>query len=210
MLLALHDLSTAAALTQASSAGSGAADQAPPAGTCAEERHPSGLRGDAPACSPALPASAQILAFPVTAASRTFQSRTAAWPRHALAHRPGRSADGTQATSQTHPLAAVRPIPVEVARCLTVADRMAVLAWGSHGGGGYARMVLEEGSPGATPDRGGYVLLYRSHDRWATLGLTRCVTGMLVWRCSDGASLGTYATMAAALAALPPAASPVV
>ncbi len=208
MLPALHDLSKAA-FAQALPAGAGAADRAPPADACAAGRHPSGtLLGDAPACSSGLPVPARVLAFPAAAASRPSQARAAAWPRHALAHRPGPSPDGTQAASRVHPLAVVRPVAVEVARCLTVADRMAVLAWSSHGGGGYARIVLEEGIPGATPDRGGYVLLYRSHNRWATLGLTRRVTGVMVWRCSDGASLGTYTTMAAALAALPSAASP--
>jgi len=92
-----------------------------------------------------------------------------------------------------------------MARCLTVADRMALLAWSSHGGGGYARILLEEGISGAAADRGGYILLYRSREHWATLGLNRRVTGISVWRCSDGADLDTYVTMAAALAALPPA-----
>lgn len=211
MLPAFDDLSNATAAAQAPSAGAGAAGQAPPAETCAAGRHPPGtLRGDAPVCPsavPVQPASARILAFPVPAASRPFHVRTAAWPRHAPAHRPGPSTDGTQAMFRPHPLAVVPPAPDEVARCLTVADRLAVLAWSSHDGGGYARMVLEEGVPGAAPDQGGYVLLYRPLDRWAVLGLTRRVTGVVVWRCSDGASLGTYGTMTAALAALPPAAS---
>ena len=208
MLPALHDLSKAAA-AQAPPAGAGAAGQASPAGACVAGRHPPGtLRSDTPACPSAQPVSARILAFPAPAASRPSKARTTAWPRHALAHRPDPSTDGTQATLRLHSVAAVRPVPVEVARCLTVADRMAVLVWSSQGGGGYARMVLEEGIPGATPDRGGYVLLYRLNERWAALGLTRRVTGITVWRCSDGASLGTYAAMVAALAALPPAAGP--
>lgn len=199
MLTALHDLSEAAS-----------PNQGVPVEAGATERHaPNNLRGSAPASPLALPAqpgSAQILPFPLPATLRVSQAR-AALPGQALARLPGPSLDGTRAAPLPRPLATTHPLPAEVARCLTVADRMALLAWGSHGGGGYARVVLEEGIPGAAPDHSGYVLLYRCHDRWATLGLTRRVTGILVWRCSDGTALGTYPTMAAALAALPPAAS---
>jgi len=96
--------------------------------------------------------------------------------------------------------------PAETAKCFTVADRIAILEWSSHGSGGYARVTLEEGVAGATPDRSGYVLLYRKYDRFAILGLTRRAGDILVWRCSDGTGFGAYPTMAAALAGLPPAA----
>ena len=96
--------------------------------------------------------------------------------------------------------------PAETATCFTIADRIALLEWDGQGSGGYARMALEEGVPGATPDRSAYVLLYRHHDQFAALGLTRRAGDILVWRCSDGRGCGTYPTMAAALADLTPAA----
>ncbi|MGI4942296.1 MAG: hypothetical protein ACRYHQ_17315, partial [Janthinobacterium lividum] len=95
--------------------------------------------------------------------------------------------------------------PVETAKCFTIADRIALLEWSGQGSNGYARTVLEEGVPGATPDLSAFILLYRRHDRFATLGLTRRATEILVWRCSDGTGCGSYPTMAAALAGLPPA-----
>lgn len=96
--------------------------------------------------------------------------------------------------------------PVERATCFTIADRIAFLEWSSQGSGGYAQTAMEEGVPGGTPDRSAYILLYRRHDLFAAFGLTRRAGNILVWRCSDGTGCGSYPTMAAALAALTPAA----
>lgn len=100
-----------------------------------------------------------------------------------------------------------RTADAEAAWCLTTADRIALATW--HGGrrGSFTRTVLEGGTPGASPDRGGYILVYRDGDGWATFGLARGCAGVLVWRCSNGAVLGTYPTMTVALAALPHAMS---
>ena len=92
----------------------------------------------------------------------------------------------------------------EGALCFTAQDRMALLAWHQDGGNGYARLVVEDGHPGAGPDRGAYALAYRRGEPFATLGLTRVTAGIHAWRCSHNDSLGLFPTMAAALAALPP------
>ena len=164
----------------------------------AERRTAGGVRADSlPAASvPVASAdSARIIAFPGPALC------PAAMPG-ALADLPGQPARNAADASHQR----IYGASADTAKCLTMADRIAVLDWSSQGSSGYARFALEDGVPGAAPDRSGYVLLYRQHDRFATLGLTRGTTGILVWRCSDGAACGTYSTMAAALAALPPAA----
>lgn len=81
---------------------------------------------------------------------------------------------------------------------------MALLSWHHAGGGGYARLVVEDGRPGAAPDRGAFALLYQSGQAFATIGLTRTTDSIQAWRCADGEVLGLHPTMEAALAALPP------
>lgn len=145
-------------------------------------------------------ASALIIAFP------GFAGRSAI----AIPDGPARWADkrlGDIADASQRRRPAPFPAkPVETAKCFTIADRIALLEWGNEGSGGYVRTVLEEGMPGATLDRSAYVLLYRRDEFFATLGLTRRAGDILVWRCADGTGYGTYPTMAAALADLPPAA----
>ena len=197
MLSARHDKSKA---------GQSKAAPSPPAqlsAARAERRVAGGVPTGAMPSASALPVSgesARILAFPGPAL------RPSASIPDASADLPGRFSHGTAATLTRRLPPAFRALPAETAKCLTVADRIALLDWSGQGSGGYARVALEEGVPGAGPDRSGYVLLYRQHDRFATLGLTRRAAGVLVWRCSDGTACGTYPTMAAALAALPPAA----
>lgn len=151
----------------------------------------------APAASAA---SARVIAFPDLARRRAgpMPDILVGWPDKSLHNAPDASHRRQPAPCQTK--------PVETAKCFTVADRIALLDWSSQGSGGYARVILEEGLPGSTPDRSGYVLLYRQYDRFAILGLTRLAGDILVWRCSDGTGFGTYSTMAAALAGLPPGA----
>ncbi len=151
----------------------------------------------APAASAA---SARIIAFPDLArhCAGPMPDVLVGWP-----DKPLRNASDASHRRQPTPC---QTKPVETAKCFTVADRIALLDWSSQGSGGYARVMLEEGLPGSTPDRSGYVLLYRQYDRFAILGLTRLAGDILVWRCSDGMGFGTYPTMAAALAGLPPGA----
>ena len=157
------------------------------------------LQAGAPTPRDGLPRSARIFAFPMGPAHRPCASF--AEPALPVS---GASAGRLRPGPQARPRAPAQGAPAETARCLTLADRLAILAWASVGSGGYARVVLEEGVPGAAPDRGSYVLLYRRRDQWATLGLTRRPAGILVWRCSDGSAHGDYPTMIEALAALPP------
>ena len=197
MLSARHDKSKA---------GQPKAALPPPAQLAAaraERRAAEGVRtGVLPAASaPAtLAGSARIIAFPGPALRAA-----AAVPDHS-ADLPGQPQRSMAGASQRRLPATLQAVPTDTAKCLTVADRIALLEWSSQGSGGYARVALEDGIPGAAPDRSGYILLYRQHDRFATLGLTRRGNGILVWRCSDGTACGTYPTMAAALAALPLAA----
>jgi hypothetical protein len=144
-----------------------------------------------PASAPA--ASALIIAFPGPAERRAvpMPDAPAGWPDKPLC-------GFADAPHFRH--------PAETAKCFTIEDRIALLEWSSQGSSGYARVVLEEGVPGATPDRSAYILLYRRYDLFATLGLTRRARDILMWRCSDGTSCGIYPTMAAALAVLPLAA----
>lgn len=154
-----------------------------------------------PSSAPApLADSARIIAFPGRAqrCDGPMLGVSAVWPDKPLRN----AADA----AHRRPPTPFQAKPVETAKCFTVADRIALLEWSSQGGGGYARVALEEGVPGATPDRSGYVLLYRQYDRFAVLGLTRRASDILVWRCSDGMGFGAYPTMAAALADLPSAA----
>ena len=144
-----------------------------------------------PASAPA--ASALIIAFPGPAerCAVPMSNGPVGWPDKPLC-------SIADASPRRH--------PVETAKCFTIADRIALLEWSSQGSSGYARVVLEEGVPGATPDCSAYVLLYRRYDLFATLGLTRRAHDILMWRCSDGTGCGIYPTMAAALAVLPLAA----
>jgi hypothetical protein len=155
------------------------------------------LPSSAPAASAA---SACIIAFPGPA------RRCAGLMPDALVGWPDKPLHNVTDVSHRRQPAPFQAKPVETAKCFTVADRIALLEWSSHGSGGYARVMLEEGVPGATPDRSGYVLLYRQYDRFAVLGVTRRAGDIMVWRCSDGTGFGAYPTMAAALAGLPPAA----
>ena len=153
-----------------------------------------------PAFTPATPtSSARVIAFP-----RPAQRRPSPMPDAAACWSDTPQHDSADALHQQHP-APFQAKSAETARCFTVADRIALLEWNTQGSGGYARVVLEEGMPDTTPDGGSYVLLYRRHDLFANLGLTRRASEILVWRCSDGTGCGTYPTMAAALADLPPA-----
>lgn len=165
----------------------------------AEHRAAESARASAMPSAPAPDAAvgtARILAFPGAAhrAAAPSPEARARWP------------EPSGSTPDRHAPAVLHAARADTARCLTMSDRIALLEWTSQGSGGYARVVLEEGVPGDAPDRSGYVLLYRQCDCWATFGLTRRAAGILVWRCSDGSAHATYPTMAAALAALPPAA----
>ena len=144
-------------------------------------------------------ASALIIAFPSPPdrCATSMSDGPAGWTDKPLSN-------VEDASHRRHP-APFKAKPFETATCFTVADRIALMEWSSQGSGGYARTALEEGVPGATPDRSAYVLLYRRSDLFATVGLTRRAGDILMWRCSDGTGCGTYPTMAAALAGLPPA-----
>ncbi|HEY0206004.1 MAG TPA: hypothetical protein VGC15_17835 [Acetobacteraceae bacterium] len=143
-------------------------------------------------------ASALIIAFPTAGrCAIPMPAGVAGW-----LEKPVRNV--ADASHRWHPVP-FQAKPAETATCFSISDRIALLEWSSQGSSGYARIVLEEGVPGATPDRSAYVLLYRHHDPFATLGITRHAGHILVWRGSDGTGCGIYATMAAALAGLPPA-----
>lgn len=85
-----------------------------------------------------------------------------------------------------------------------MSDRMALAAWHTSSAARYARMVIEDGIPDSTPDKGSYALLYVPGAQFAAWGITRCPSGVHVWHCGTGTALGTFATVPAALAALPP------
>ena len=90
----------------------------------------------------------------------------------------------------------------------SASDRLALLEWQNRGASGYARLLIEDGQPGSLPDCAAYALVYRRGTPWASWGLTRRggrSPGIMAWRCSTGATLGVYATMAEALLALPSA-----
>lgn len=84
-------------------------------------------------------------------------------------------------------------------------DLIALACWMQQADGhGYRRMLIERGSGESRPDEGGYVLVYAPGREWASWGLSRCGTEIVVWQCSDGADLGRFATMLQALERLPP------
>ncbi len=149
-----------------------------------------------PAAAPA--ASALIIAFPAPADryAAPMADGAAGWTGKPLLNVAGAVHRRHSAPFPTN--------PAETAKCFTIADRIALLEWRSQGSSGYARIALEEGVPGATPDRSAYILFYRHHDLFASVGLTRRAGDVLLWRCSDGTACGVYSTMAAALAGLPP------
>ena len=91
----------------------------------------------------------------------------------------------------------------QAACCFTTSDRIALFTWYSQDNSQYAHMVIEDGTPGGTPDQGSYALLYPVGSQFAHWGLNRGPGGILLWRCSTGAALGTFSTMSAALGSLP-------
>lgn len=98
--------------------------------------------------------------------------------------------------------AAVIPFPGSPDRKgrLTWLDRASVLAREDAARArGYERLLVHTPPPNAEPDTPDAVMLYPAGERWARWGLARQPGGVLVWRCSDGAELGRFATMAEAL-----------
>ena len=139
---------------------------------------------------------AQSLPRPATAALLAFRPRhQGAGPRsYGLSNHPATAAihqpEGTSGVAVSH--------------TLTAADRIELLSWHCGDGQGYARLVLEIGTTGATPDLSGYALLYLANAVWAALGITRTGDSVLIWRCATGVALGVFPTMPAALRAVPP------
>ena len=89
-------------------------------------------------------------------------------------------------------------------------DLIALTCWMQRADGhGYRRMLIERGSGDEGPAAGGYVLIYAPGSQWATWGLARTAGAIVVWRCSDGADLGRFASMMSALEQLPPVSAPV-
>ena len=64
---------------------------------------------------------------------------------------------------------------------------------------GFNRIVIHEQLGSRGPEEGDFVLIYRTGDRWARWGAARQGKGILLWRCANGAQVGIYPTMKAAL-----------
>jgi len=56
--------------------------------------------------------------------------------------------------------------------------------------------------PAEDPDIGDFLMVYRSSEPWAAWGVARRGDAVLLWRCADGADIGTFETVAEALGAI--------
>lgn len=155
------------------------------------------FKATATAAEPVQHGPAPSLSRPATATLFAFRPREASGApnRDSLVNHPA-----TALTGQT-----TCPASTATSKSLTAADRIELLTWHCNSSQGYARMLLETGTSGATPDLSGYALLYPAKASWAVLGIARTSGGVLVWRCATGTALGVFPTMAAALSAVPPA-----
>lgn len=89
------------------------------------------------------------------------------------------------------------------ADAFTWADRMALQSWDRRATlGGYGRLMIEPGCPGAGPDRAAFALIYIRDDPWSRWGLSRGDDGITVWCSRTFADHGTFDTMDDALEAL--------
>ena len=68
--------------------------------------------------------------------------------------------------------------------------------------GGIARVVFHTGHAGDEPANGDFLLIYERGAEWASWGVAPDPAGFSVWRASTGVTLGCFATLKAALAAV--------
>ncbi len=95
-------------------------------------------------------------------------------------------------------------VPRRVANRLTLQDRIEVVGWaGMARGIGYTRIALDSGASDDEPELGDFVLVYERDKPWASWGVGCCDGGFMVWRPSDGATVGWFATVKRALASIP-------
>jgi hypothetical protein len=86
---------------------------------------------------------------------------------------------------------------------LTVTDRIQAAQWeASHAYPAGARLEIHDRRWDDAPEVGDYIGIYRADDRWAVWGVARNGATITVWHGPSGADLGSFNTMAAALAAV--------
>jgi len=88
---------------------------------------------------------------------------------------------------------------------LTARDRIAALSWAEqvelHG---YARIVIDTAGELSGHEPGDFMLIYPRDAVWARWGIGCGSQGLTLWHAASGATMGTFATMDQALAAVPP------
>ena len=85
----------------------------------------------------------------------------------------------------------------------TITDRIQAVQWeASHANPAGAFLDIHNRRPDDAPEVGDYIGIYRAYDRWAVWGVARDGAKITVWHGPSGADLGSFSTMAAALAAV--------
>ena len=89
---------------------------------------------------------------------------------------------------------------------LTMQDKLDTTRWESQAFClGYDRVIVHEATSGQSPEN--FVLVYRLGHTWARWGANRQTQKVILWRCSDGAQMGLFMTMIAALNSIGPVSS---
>jgi hypothetical protein len=97
--------------------------------------------------------------------------------------------------------------PRRVANRLTLHDRIDVAGWSNDARElGYTRVALDNSASDDEPELGDFLLVYAREKMWASWGVGCCDGGFIVWRPSDGATVGWYPTVKRALSSIPPVA----
>ena len=84
----------------------------------------------------------------------------------------------------------------------TSRDLLTLLNW-EHDAAGDRRLVIERGLGGDNADGSAFALIYGADNAWAEWGVTRSGAYVDVWSCRTGTDFGRFASMQAALHALP-------
>jgi hypothetical protein len=96
--------------------------------------------------------------------------------------------------------------PVRAGNRMSVRDKIVALEWADTArDAGYTRIALDTSASADEPELGDFLLIYEREAMWANWGVGCCDGGYMIWRPSDGATIGWYPTLEKALAAIPPA-----
>ena len=99
--------------------------------------------------------------------------------------------------------AVIIPFPPPVrpaANRLTARDRIEALRWADAARQfGYTRVVLDADPGQRAPEVGDFLLAYRSDTHWAAWGVGCVDDRFMLWRPTNGVTVGWFATLRAAL-----------